>query len=211
MTLTINKINQQLTKHVKENLKWDDLNTGSNTQNGEQSYIRDIINIIHLMGGKIGSLAASQKPKDIQDVLFPSVSHSITYECKKSTSGKYILNDTIPKKDDDYYYVFINVKERDVEIKHSSFMLKKITNNDHYIEEEQKSLFANAIECSYKMLNNNRSAESYRQLYDIMIHIQKNAVKMGDIELADYGQMFKQASDFGIVKSRPRPNWSIKI
>ena len=32
-----------------------------------------------------------------------------------------------------------------------------------------------------------------------------------DIELSDYGQMFKQASDFGIVKSRPRPNWSIKI
>ena len=61
------------------------------------------------------------------------------------------------------------------------------------------------------MLNNNRNAESYRQLYDIMIHIQKNAVKMGDIELSDYGQMFKQASDFGIVKSRPRPNWSIKI
>ena len=51
MTLTIDKINQQLTKHVKENLKWDDLNTGSNTQNGEQSYIRDIIDIIHLMGG----------------------------------------------------------------------------------------------------------------------------------------------------------------
>jgi hypothetical protein len=60
------------------------------------------------------------------------------------------------------------------------------------------------------MLNNNRNAESYRQLYDIIINIQKNAVKMGDIELSDYGQMFKQASDFGIVKSRPRPNWSIK-
>ena len=173
MTLTIDKINQQLTKHVKENLKWDDLNTGSNTQNGEQSYIRDIIDIIHLMGEKIGSLAASQKPKDIQNVLFPSVSHPITYECKKSTTGKYILNDTI--------------------------------------EEEQKSLFTKARECSCKMLNNNRNAESYRQLYDIMIHIQKNAVKMGDIELSDYGQMFKQASDFGIVKSRPRPNWSIKI
>ena len=211
MTLTIDKINQQLTKHVKENLKWDDLNTGSNTQNGEQSYIRDIIDIIHLMGGKIGSLAASQKPKDIQNVLFPSVSHPITYECKKSTTGKYILNDTIPKKDDDYYYMFINVKERDVEIKHSSFMLKKITNNDYCIEEEQKSLFTKAIECSCKMLNNNRNVESYRQLYDIMIHIQKNAVKMGDIEISEYGQMFKQASDFGIVKSRPRPNWSIKI
>ena len=79
-------------------------------------------------------------------------------------------------------------------------MIKKIINNDNCIEEEQKSLFTNAIECSRKMLNDNRNAESYRQLYDIMIQIQKNAVKMGEIELSEYGQMFKQTNDFGIVK-----------
>lgn len=210
MSLSINKVNELLCVHIKKMLKWEDL-SGSNTQQGEQSYIKDIINIIHLMGGKIGSLASSQKPKDIQNVIFPSISHPITYECKKSTTGRYILNDTIPNKDDDYYYMFINVKEKDVEIKHSSFMIKKIINNDNCIEEEQKSLFTNAIECSCKMLNDNRNAESYRQLYDIMIQIQKNAVKMGEIELYEYGQMFKQTNDFGIVKSRPRPNWSLKL
>ena len=141
-----------------------------------------------MMGGKIGSFAPSQQSKDIRNVLFPAVSHPITYECKKS-KGIFILNDTIPSINEDYYYIFINTKDMIISIKHSSELAKQNKNSsDHIIKEKLKTLYEDTM----------------KQL--------ENAVNDGYISYHEYGQLFKRTVSFpNGLKSRPRPNWSIKI
>ena len=98
----IMEINQLLIHHLQSIFPWDNFSNDSNTQNDERNYIKIVSNVIQKMGGKIGSFAPSQQSKDIRDVIFPGAPHAITYECKKS-KGVFILNDTVPHPDDDYY------------------------------------------------------------------------------------------------------------
>ena len=185
-------LNESLTKNLNayfnENKIWSRLSNDSNTQNDERNYIKIISNVIHKMGGKIGGFAPSQQSKDIRNVLFPSVPHPITYECKKS-KGVFILNDTIPDIDENYYYIFINTKDMIISIKHSSELVKQNKNRGEYIIKEQ-----------------------LKTLYEDTMKQIENAVNDGYISYHEYGKLFKRTVSFpNGLKSRPRPNWSIKI
>ena len=181
-------INELLAQHLQHIFPWDTFSNDSNTQHDERNYIKIISNVIEKMGGKIGSFAPSQQSKDIRDVIFPSVPHPITYECKKS-KGNFILNDTIPHPNDNYYYIFINTKHKIITIKHSGEIISKNKEiNDCIFKEELKTLYE-----------------------DTMTRIEK-AVNDGYISYYDYGQLFKRTVSFpNGLKSRPRPNWSLKI
>jgi hypothetical protein len=182
------EINKLLTGHLQSIFPWDVFSNDSNTQNDERIYIKIISDVIQKMGGKIGSFAPSQESKDIRDVVFPNVPHPITYECKKS-KGVFKLNDTVPHPDDDYYYIFINPKNRIISIKHSSELIggEKIS-NDCIVKEQLKTLYE-----------------------DTMEQIEK-AVNEGHFSYYEYGHLFKRTVSFrNGLKTRPRPNWSIKI
>lgn len=186
---SITYINELLTHHLQSALKWETLSNNSDTQNDERNYIKTVTTVILNMGGRIGSFAPSQQSKDIRDVLFPCVSKPITYECKKS-KGNFILNDTIPKDDDDYYYIFINTKDLKISIKHCSSLISKnaILNESKYHIEELKLL------------------------YDKTMNLMEDAVNNGIMSYHEYGQLFKRTVSFpNGLKSRPRPNWSVKI
>jgi len=185
------QINNLLVKHLttgETGFKWGNFSNDSNTQCDERNYIKIISDTIQKMGGKIGSFAPSQQSKDIRDVIFAGAPHPVTYECKKS-KGYFILNDTIPNIDDDYYYIFINTKDKKVTIKHCSDLIgRKNVSSDCIVKEKLKILYE-----------------------DTMKQI-KNAVMDGHISLYDYGEIFKRTADFpNGLKSRPRPNWSIKM
>jgi hypothetical protein len=184
----IMEINRLLIHHLQNVFPWDTFSNDSNTQNDERNYIKIVSDVIQNMGGKIGSFAPSQQSKDIRDVIFPSAPHAITYECKKS-KGVFILNDTVPHPDDDYYYIFINTKNRTISIKHSSELIGREKNsNDCTVKEQLKTLYE-----------------------DTMEKIEK-AVNEGHISYHEYGHLFKRTVSFpNGLKSRPRPNWSVKI
>ena len=181
-------INELLAQHLHHIFPWDTFSNDSNTQNDERNYIKIISNVIEKMGGKIGSFAPSQQSKDIRDVIFPSVPHPITYECKKS-KGVFILNDTVPHPDDNYYYIIINPKNKTICIKHCSELIGEGNgSSDCIVKEELKTLYE-----------------------DTMEQIER-AVNEGHISYYEYGQLFKRTVSFqNGLKSRPRPNWSIKI
>jgi hypothetical protein len=182
------EINQLLIKHLEAIFPWDNFSNDSNTQSDERNYIKIVSDVIRKMGGKIGSFAPSQQSKDIRNVIFPNVPHPMTYECKKS-KGVFILNDTMPSIDDDYYYIFINTKNRIISIKHSSELVGQEKDpGDCILKERLKTLYE-----------------------DTMKQIEK-AVNDGHISYHEYGQFFKRTVSFpNGLKSRPRPNWSIKI
>ena len=76
-----------------------------------------------------------------------------------------------------------------ISIKHSSELAKQNKNSsDHIIKEKLKTLYEDTM----------------KQL--------ENAVNDGYISYHEYGQLFKRTVSFpNGLKSRPRPNWSIKI
>jgi hypothetical protein len=184
----IMEINKLLIQHLETVFPWDNFSNDSNTQNDERNYIKIVSDVIQKMGGKIGSFAPSQQSKDIRNVIFAGAPHPITYECKKS-KGVFILNDTVPHPDDDYYYIFINTKNKTIFIKHCSELIGGGNNSsDCIVKEQLKTLYE-----------------------DTMERIEK-AVNEGHISYHEYGQLFKRTVSFpNGLKSRPRPNWSIKI
>lgn len=184
-TCKMEHINEILTRHLQTHFPWDNFSNDSNTQRDERGYIQFVSQIIRKMGGKIGSFAPSQQSKDIRDVVFPSAPFSVTYECKKG-KGVYILNDTIPDESDDYYYIFINTKSKEITIKHCSYLVRS-----------QRTLEVDT---------------SLKELYDQTMKIMEAAVNEGRMSYYEYGQLFKRTVTFANgLKSRPRPNWSIRI
>lgn len=182
------QINNALIRNLKRDFPWDNFSNDSNTQREERNYIKFISDVIQKMGGKIGSLAPSQQSKDIRNVIFPGGPHPFTYECKKS-KGAFILNDTVPDIDDNYYYIFIDTRNKQISIKHCSELIsRKNVSSDCIVKERLKTLYE-----------------------DTMKQIE-NAVIDGHISYYEYGQLFKRTTTFpNGMKSRPRPNWSIKI
>jgi|TARA_B100001094_G_scaffold113065_1_gene109008 hypothetical protein len=182
------QINNLLVKNLECVFPWDNFSNDSNTQCDERNYIKLISGVIQKMGGKIGSFAPSQQPKDIRNVIFASAPHPFTYECKKS-KGAFILNDTVPDTDDNYYYIFINTKNKKISIKHCSDLIsRKNVSSDCIAKDKLKTLYE-----------------------DTMKQIE-NAVIDGHISYHEYGQLFKRTVTFpNGMKSRPRPNWSIKM
>lgn len=178
-------INALLTQNLQTNFPWGNFSNDSNTQKDEREYIHYICQIIQKMGGKIGSFAPSQQSKDIRNVMFPAAPFSVTYECKKG-KGVFMLNDTIPNEKDDYYYIFINTKSKEITIKHCSYLVRS-----RHVSEVDTSL---------------------RELYDQTMKIMEAAVNDGRMSYYEYGQLFKRTVTFtNGLKSRPRPNWSIRI
>ena len=188
---SIVRINELLTRHLYEAFDWDKFSNNSETQREERRYKRVVSNVIRSMGGHIGSFASSQQSKDIRNVIFPSVTRPITYECKKTgTSNTFLLNDTIPNKHDNYYYIFIDTKNRKISIKHCSELIKNNnTSNENKYHIEELNL-----------------------LYDNTLKTIQDAVNDGKISYYDYGKIFKKTVIFpNGLRSRPRPNWSVKI
>ena len=183
------EINKLLIQHLEAVFPWDKFSNDSNTQCDERNYIKIVSGVIQKMGGKIGSFAPSQQPKDLRNVMFAGTApHPMTYECKKS-KGVFILNDTVPHPGDDYYYIFINTKNKKIFIKHCSELIGRKNGSSNCIIKEQ-----------------------LKTLYEDTMKQMENAVNEGHISYHDYGQLFKRTVTFSNgMKSRPRPNWSIKI
>ena len=180
-------INEHLRKHLQIMMPWDNFLNNSNTQKDERDYIKIISEVIEKMGGRIGSHAPSQQSKDIRNVIFPSAPFPVTYECKKSKSH-YMLNDTVPNEGDNYYYIFINTKNKSIIIKHCKFM----------------------ISTKYKYKKEN--IESIKKIYEDTMELIEHAVIEGKITYYEYGQLLKRTIKFpNGLKSRPRPNWSISL
>lgn len=197
-------INQLLQKNLQEYYPWEKISNDSNTQYNESKYKKVIIDIIQKMGGHIGSFASSQRSKDIRDVIFPSVTRPITYECKKSGKTHFMLNDTVPSENDNYYYIFINAKKKKVSIKHCSYLVKKEYKSDNIFDEQIIKL----TDCVSK-LKNGYDIENIKNLYNMTINIMENAVNNNLISFYDYGQLFKRTVSFpNGLNSRPRPNWT---
>jgi hypothetical protein len=185
------RINELLTRHLYDAFDWDTFSNNSETQHEEKIYSRVVAGVIRSMGGRIGSFASSQQSKDIRDVIFPSTTRPITYECKKSsTANTFKLNDTVPSENDNYYYIFIDTKKKKISIKHCSELIKNKN-------------ASNWNKCHVEELN---------LLYDNTLKTIQDAVNDGRISYYDYGEIFKKTVIFpnGLksLKSRPRPNWT---
>ena len=182
-------INAELTKHLELDMPWEKFLNNSDTQRDERLYISVVVKAIENMGGKIGSLASSQKPKDIRDVTFPGAPCPVTYECKKTTN-RFMLNDTIPKQSENYYYIMIHAKKRSIQIKHCEFLTSK----------------------NYKYNSNREHIENLKKLHEKTMLLIEKHVREGYMSYYEYGQLFKRTVEFpNGLKSRPRPNWSITM
>jgi hypothetical protein len=168
------------------------VSTKGNTQERERYYIGVITTIISRLGGTFNT-AGSQESVDIQDVTFPGMA-PFHIEGKATTSGHFMLNDTMIKSN--VHYMLFYVKHKVVTIELGSDIIKRTTEiGSHNIVEGRKPATKEAI------------MKAFNVLMDEAVY----SVQCGVMSLFDFGQMWKQTWKFGKLASRPRPNWSITV
>lgn len=178
---------------VRNEIDWDCMiSNKGNTQERERYYIGLVTNVISRLGGTFGT-AGSQESVDIRDVTFPGVD-PFHIEGKSTTSGHFMLNDTMIKSD--VHYMLFYVKHKVVTIELGADIIKRTTEiGSHNIVEGRTPASKEAIMKAFEML---MGEATY-------------SVRCGVMSLFDFGQMWKQTWKFGRLTSRPRPNWSITI
>ena len=206
---SINTINTNLISRIKHYVNWDEIKTTEGqTQNPERSYKDSIVKAILDEGGVISSFAGSQKPKDLQGVSWPGLDDKFDYELKKidKHNGSFPLNDTIPENRADLFYIFLRTQNGSIDIRSADSLISshEIVTSDQYLDSLKELSTHVDLMCS---MGTSATVYNFQELFKITIKLLENAVKSKLISIFEYGQMFKFATNFGFLKSRPRPNW----
>ena len=208
---SINTINTNLISRIKHYVNWDEIKTTEGqTQNPERSYKDSIVKAILDEGGVISSFAGSQKPKDLQGVSWPGLDDKFDYALKKidKHNGSFPLNDTIPENRADLFYIFLRTQNGSIDIRSADSLIlsHEIATSDQYLDSLNELSTYIDLMC---FMGTSATVYNFQELFKITVKLLENAVKSKLISIFEYGQMFKFATNFGFLKSRPRPNWFI--
>lgn len=178
---------------VCNEINWERMvSNKGNTQERERYYIGVITNVITRLGGTFNT-AGSQESVDLQDVTFPGLD-PFHIEGKATTSGHFMLNDTMIKSN--VHYMLFYVKHKVVTIESGGDIIKRTTEiGTHNMVEGRKPA----------------SKETIMKAFGVLMDEATYSVRCGVLSLFDFGQMWKQTWKFGKLSSRPRPNWSITV
>ena len=178
---------------VCNEINWERMvSNKGNTQERERYYIGVITNVITRLGGTFNT-AGSQESVDLQDVTFPGLD-PFHIEGKATTSGHFMLNDTMIKSN--VHYMLFYVKHNLVTLELGADIIKRTTETgSHNIIEGRKPA----------------SKETIMKGFEMLMDEATYSVRCGVLSLFDFGQMWKQTWKFGKLSSRPRPNWSITV
>ena len=204
---TIDEVNESLRRRIQRDMPWTQIYTRKgNTQKAERNYISVLIQAIQEEGGTIESFAGSQRPKDIRGVRYPGVDGIFHYEGKKinGRTGNFCLNDTIPSGNN-VYYIFLRVNGKSVDIRNAN----ELANDESVTSNHYSTTLDELGDCvdRLRVLGSSADVSNFQELFLITTKLLEVAVKSGMMSLFDYGQIFKFTANFGLFKSRPRPNW----
>jgi len=178
---------------VCNEINWERMvSNKGNTQERERYYIGVVTNVITRLGGTFNT-AGSQESVDIQDVIFPGM-EPFHIEGKSTSSGHFMLNDTMIKSN--VHYMLFYVKHNLVTLELGADIIKRTTEiGTHNMVEGRKPA----------------SKEAIMKAFGVLMDEATYSVRCGVMSLFDFGQMWKQTWKFGKLSSRPRPNWSITV
>lgn len=189
-------------------MNWDGIKTlNGQTQGSELGYKRIIITAMEEEGAKIGEFARSQQAKDVRKVTWPGILGEFEYEFKKvdSNNGFFKLNDTLPENKTTLFYIFLRTKIKSVDIRTG----RDLQPPCEHVPADQYSVTLDELNACVEKLRSSSDVPNFKELFNVTMKVLKIAVKSGMLSIYDYGQMFKYATDFAFMKSRPRPNWSL--
>lgn len=205
---TIKEIHNALISRIRVNMNWDGIKTvNGQTQGSELGYKNSIIKAMEEEGAKIGEFAPPQKPKDVRKVTWPGISGEFEYEFKKVDvqTGFFMLNDTFPENKTTLFYIFIRTKNKSVDIRTG----RDLQPSCEHVPADQYSTTLDELNACVEKLRSSSGVSEFKELFVTTVKLLKIAVKSGMLPIYDYGEMFKYATDFDLMKSRPRPNWSL--
>ena len=204
---SIEDIHESLSQRIKRIMPWDAILTrDALTQVSESKYQSYIRQAIFEEGGVIGSLAGSQSSKDIREVRYPEINETLDYEAKKINGkrGEFCLNDTLPPRDSNVYYIFLRIGGHSVNIRKASDLV-----NDEYVTPGHYSTALDDLTVCVERLRskgNSPEVSNFHELFRLTVKVLEVAVKSRMMSHYEYGQLFKFTTNFGFFKSRPRPN-----
>ena len=201
------KMFKKIIQSIEKNLKWDVIKTkDGRTQESERAYIQIIKEEMQKIGA-IVNCNSSQKHIDFKNVQWPN-GKEYSFECKKINKGtKFMFNDTLPK--DDVYYIFIYVDTKKVIIKKGSSIYENNSIRKNSLKSEFSRTVGNHV---LKMLTTNDFTKtSILEFFKITMIFMGKSVEYKVLSCFDFGQIFKNTFIFGNFSSRARPNWSVTV
>jgi len=183
----------QILSIVRSQIDWSLMvSSKGNTQERERYYIGLVESAITHLGGTFNS-APSQGAVDIRDIKFPE-HDPFAIEGKATTTGKFMLNDTLIKPD--IYYMFFYSKHRVVDVEVGMDVLRRCSLVGD----------SNRVEGRTPM-----TKDQILRGFEYFMDEATYSVRCGVMSLFDFGEMWKQTWKFGGLISRPRPNWQITV
>ena len=214
---------ETLSANIESAINWNKITTKKgDTMSSEKKYKKIVIDVLVKLDAVFpkNKKCGSQQHIDLKNVLWNGEEYN--FELKKVDKGNtFKLNDTIPKPDVYYIYLFgchkkVVIKKGDdipEEFNDTIEIVKNRIKHTVDVNDNIVSFLDNIIINCERMKVTYKKTKSinFLKLFTLTMDLIVLGVGKGMLSLEQFSQMIKVTYKFGNYVSRPRPNWTLFV